>query len=57
MHSLPRDKRLPVPEAVIMFVLISNNLNLVFSCLNNVENLFMKSRISVEEYICTDILG
>lgn len=57
MHSLPRDKRLPVPEAVIMFVLISNNLNLVFSCLNNVENLFMKSRISVEEFICTDILG
>ena len=57
MHSLPRDKRLPVPEAVIMFVLISNNLNLVFGCLNNVENLFMKSRISVEEFICTDILG
>lgn len=57
MHSLPRDKRLPVPEAVIMFVLISSNLNLVFSYLSNMKNLFMNSRISVEEFICTDILG
>lgn len=57
MHSLPRDKRLPVPEAVIMFVLISSNLNLVFSYLSSMKSLFMNNRISVEEFICTDILG
>lgn len=40
-----------------MLVLISSNVNQVLSYLNSLTELFLKSRISVEEFIPIEIFG